>query len=294
MSRPSASDAPVWEEDGRDWPNRESSRFVTAAGLRWHVQRMGEGPLVLLVHGTGASTHSWRDLMPLLAQRCALLAPDLPGHGFTEMPPEAQLTLPGMAEALAGLLDVLEARPTLVVGHSAGAAVLARLCLDGRIAPRRLIALNGAFLPFGGTAGWVLAPVARFLASNMLLPRLFAWRAADDEVVARLARGTGSTIDARGLELYRRLARRPSHVAAALGMMANWDLQTLVRDLPRLRTPLTLVVGANDQAVRPAEARRVTALVPDATQIRLPRLGHLAHEEDPERIAAIILDALRN
>lgn len=292
MSQRPASEAPVWEEDGRDWPNRESSRFVEAGGLRWHVQEMGEGPLVLLIHGTGAATHSWRDLLPLLARRCKVLAPDLPGHGFTTMPPPGKLSLPGMAGLLARLLDALDAKPTLAVGHSAGAAILARLCLDGRIAPRRLIALNGAFLPFRGTAGRVLGPVARLLASNMVLPRLFAWRAGDAEVVARLVRDTGSTIDARGLELYQRLARRPGHVAAALGMMANWDLQALVRDLPRLRTPLTLVVGANDRAIRPAEARRVSALVPDVTQIRLPRLGHLAHEEDPARIAGIILDAL--
>ena len=60
---------PNWERDGRDWPNREASRFVHAAGLRWHVQVMGSGPVVLLLHGTGAATHSWRDLMPKLAER---------------------------------------------------------------------------------------------------------------------------------------------------------------------------------------------------------------------------------
>ena len=56
-----------WATDGADWPNREASRFVEAAGLRWHVQVMGAGPVLLLLHGTGASTHSWRDVMPKLA-----------------------------------------------------------------------------------------------------------------------------------------------------------------------------------------------------------------------------------
>jgi magnesium chelatase accessory protein len=55
-----------WAKDGADWPNREASRFVDAAGMRWHVQVMGQGPVLLLLHGTGASTHSWRDVMPLL------------------------------------------------------------------------------------------------------------------------------------------------------------------------------------------------------------------------------------
>ena len=50
------ADRPTWEHDGRDWPNREHSRFVTAAGLRWHVQVAGQGPDLLLVHGTAAAT----------------------------------------------------------------------------------------------------------------------------------------------------------------------------------------------------------------------------------------------
>ncbi|MDU3043759.1 MAG: alpha/beta hydrolase, partial [Bradyrhizobium sp.] len=62
------SDKPNWSVDGKDWPNRAASRFVDAAGLRWHVQMMGEGPVALLAHGTGAATHSWRDLAPLLAR----------------------------------------------------------------------------------------------------------------------------------------------------------------------------------------------------------------------------------
>ena len=58
-----------WDQDGHDWPNRDASRFVEAAGLTWHVQIAGQGPVLLLLHGTGASTHSWRDLLPGLAER---------------------------------------------------------------------------------------------------------------------------------------------------------------------------------------------------------------------------------
>jgi len=76
----------VWERDGRDWPNRDASRFVRAGGLRWHVQKTGTGPVLLLVHGTGAATHSWRELAPLLARRFTVIAPDLPGPGFTQRP----------------------------------------------------------------------------------------------------------------------------------------------------------------------------------------------------------------
>jgi magnesium chelatase accessory protein len=82
--------------------------------------------------------------------------------------------------------------------------------------------------------------------------------------------------------------RNPRHVRAALEMMANWDLRPLERELPRLAPQLVLVTGENDLTVPPGEAERVRALVATARLERLPGLGHLAHEERPEEIAALV------
>ncbi len=283
-----AGESPAWERDGRDWPNRAASRFIRAGGMRWHVQVMGQGPALLLVHGTGAATHSWRDLAPLLAERFTVIAPDLPGHGFSDCPPAHLLSLPAMAQGLASLLAVLDARPVLAAGHSAGAAILARMCLDQMIAPAALVSLNGALLPLTGLPGHVFAPAARFLAALPGVPRLFARRALDRSLVERLLRDTGSTIDEAGIALYARLVSHPAHVAATLGMMAKWDLRPLERDLPRLKTRLVLVAGGNDRTIPPDDARRIRALVPGAALHPLPGLGHLAHEERPAEIAALI------
>lgn len=275
------------ERDGADWPNREASRMVEAGGLRWHVQMAGDGPPLLLLHGTGAATHSWRDALPVLAQRHRVLAPDLPGHGFTVSAGSESLSLPGMARALAALLATLDFKPRIAVGHSAGAAILARLCLDHRIAPDLLISLNGALLPFAGVAGHILPPMAKMLFLNPFAPRLFAW-SADRAAVARLLEGTGSRIDARGVALYGRLFANPAHVAGALGMMANWDLHSLQRDLPRLSTRVALLAATNDKTVAPSVARKVAALLPDASLVEINGLGHLAHEEAPARLCDII------
>ena len=280
---------PAWDREGRDWPNRAASRFVQAAGLRWHVQVMGAGPTVVLAHGTGSATHSWRDLAPLLASRFTVVAPDLPGHGFTQLPAPPGLSLAAMARSLAALLHALDATPPLVVGHSAGAAVLARMSIDGQIAPGVLVSLNGALLPFRGVAGQVFAPLARLLLDTPLVPRLFAWRADDPARVERLIRNTGSVIDRAGVELYRRLVRNPSHVAAALGMMARWDLEGLERDLSRLNPLLVQMVGERDRAIPPGEARKVARIVPRGRVHLLPGLGHLAHEERPQAIADLIV-----
>ncbi len=281
-----------WARDGRDWPNRQASRFVHAAGLRWHVQVMGEGPAILLVHGTGAATHSWRDLLPLLARHATVVAPDLPGHGFTEAGPLHRLSLPGMARSLTALLEVLGIRPALAVGHSAGAAIVVRQALDGAIEPHAIVGLNAALLPFGGVAGKLFSPLAKLLVVNPLVPRLFAWRAADRAMVERLVCETGSVLDARGIALYQRVVRNAGHAAGALGMMANWDLDSLARDLPRLRVRLTLLTGAADRTIPPAQAREVARLVAGASVVALPDLGHLAHEERPAPVADLLLRAL--
>ena len=272
-----------------DWPNAAHSRFVRVSGLRWHVQVAGNGPLLLLVHGTGAATHSWRDLLPALAGNFTVVAPDLPGHGFTQAPPGHRLSLPGMARDIAALMANMGLQPEIAVGHSAGAAILCRMSLDGTLPARGIVSLNGAMLPLAGTAGQLFAPLARLLVGLPLLPNLFAWRAGDLRVVEKLLAGTGSTLDRRGVDLYARVVRQPSHAAAALRMMANWDLAPLVRDLPRLSAALLLIAGAGDRSIPPADATRLRDMVPGASLAIMPGLGHLAHEEDFAAAASLIV-----
>ena len=270
-----------------------SGRFVTAGGHEWHIWDLGRGPEVLLLHGAGASTHSWRGISPILARHFRLLFPDMPGHGRTVSPRDLKLGLPVMCEAIGALLHRLRFRPKLAIGHSAGAAILARMVLDGRIEPAALVSINGALLPLQGMPGLLFSPVARLLVSNPVAPRVLAWRASHGSVVERLIENTGSKLDAEGVSLYRQLCRDPNHVAGALSMMANWSLTSLEKDLPRLRTPLFLVVGENDLTVSPKLADRVRRLNPQARLVSLPGLGHLAHEEQPRTAAAVLLDIAR-
>ena len=286
-----------WQVDGLDWPNRAHSRFVSAAGLLWHVQEFSStrinAPLVLLIHGTASATHSWRHVAPLLAQHYRVLAIDLPGHAFTEMPtPASALSLSSMAQRVAGLLQQMQLSPNLVVGHSAGAAVAARMALDGSVQPAALVSLNGAFIRFGGMANAIFAPMARLMASGTLAAKFFAWQADDPVVIQRLMRSTGSVIDANGMRWYQRLMQSPGHVRAALAMMAHWDLETLERELPKLTIPVWLVAAENDLTVPPQQAAQVAKRLPQAKRVLWPMLGHLAHEESPRQCVDLLNEVM--
>lgn len=298
MSKLAALD---WQRDGQQWPHRERSRFVQAAGLRWHVQHWpapaAHSATVLLLHGTGASSHSWRDVAPLLAGHMQVISLDLPGHAFTDLPAEGasspMLSLPGMAQGTRALVDALKVEPDLMVGHSAGAAVAVRMALDRLAQPRLIISLNGALLPLHGLAGQFFAPAARMMASMPWIPRLFAHQARDRAVTERLLQSTGSQISQDGVDLYAKLVASPSHAAAALGMMAQWDLHALADRLPRLRVALDLIVATSDKTVRPAQAEQVLTLLDPtlrATLTRFEGLGHLSHEEQPSRTAEKLIE----
>jgi len=265
------------------------AQFLDAGPHRWHISRQGKGPVCLLLHGTGASLHSWSALTSHLAARHEVIAVDLPGHARTVTPRRASLSLDSMARDVATLLDVLDVKPVLAVGHSAGAALVAELSLNGKLDEAALVGIAPAMLLLDGLPGFLFPPLARIAAGIDWLPKLFAHRARDPRHVRRLLDGTGSRLDAPALAEYERLLADPTHVAGVLRMMAEWDLAGLDARLARLHAPFLLLAGANDRTVPLRNAYRTEALLPRATLEVLDGLGHLAHEEDPNRVAARLL-----
>jgi magnesium chelatase accessory protein len=312
------SEALSWDRDGADWPLREHSRFISMGHLRWHVQRLRPAPTagapahpqrIWLLHGTGASTHTWRDLAPILAQHHEVIGVDLPGHAFTRGAVDEDLTLTGMARALIdlqaavgrqqpdGLPSTKSSGGTPVaadtwLGHSAGAAVALQVKMLQPTRVREVISLNGALLPWGGRAASLFMPLARALATNTWTTRFFLWNARRPGTVDLLLRDTGSVIDERGYRLYERLAHNEVHLRAVLRMMAQWELEPFAQELPRLQGPVTLISSAQDGTVPPSVSARAAALIRDARLIALPRWGHLGHEEAPAEWASLVLQTM--
>ncbi|WP_112320753.1 alpha/beta fold hydrolase BchO [Oceanibium sediminis] len=273
-----------------DWPNAEMSRMVETRSYRWHVQQAGQGPDVLLLHGAGAATHSWRGMLPRLAGRARVCAMDLPGHGFTQTRVRGRVGLRPMAEDVTQLLSTLGMTPALVIGHSAGCALALEMARAQGL-QSRLLGLNPALAPFEGIAGWLFPSLARVLALNPLTAPFVA-RTTSAAAVARLIDSTGSRIDAEGMRCYLTLMRRASHIEGTLRMMSAWNLGPLLEALPDIAMPCRMMTGARDSTVPPATTRRAIESLPAATLESVAGLGHLMHEEDPARFSEIALTML--
>ncbi|MEO0410361.1 MAG: alpha/beta fold hydrolase BchO [Pseudomonadota bacterium] len=277
-----------WLKHGSHWPHNAISRFVEAGGARWHVQRMGQGPQILLLHGSGATTHSFAGLLPLLADSFEVIALDLPGHGFTSPLKSSQPTLPGVSQAIAALLKAENVDPALVVGHSAGGAIAVRLAAKQLIDPAGVISINGAFYPFPGAAALMFPAFAKVLFLNPFVPSLVARSASNPRRVAKLIDSTGSTLDAAGLELYRRALSSKNHVEGTLAMMANWDLVPMEEALKMLQLPVLQIIGGKDKTIRPSAAQKTASLLKQGQLIEFDGRGHLVHEEVPNKVADVI------
>jgi magnesium chelatase accessory protein len=278
-----------------DWPHREHSRSVRVGALDWHVQVMGRGPTLLLLHGSGASAHSWADLLELLAGHATLVVPDLPGHAFTTGASAADMTLPGMNSALAGLLAALKLpAPVLVAGHSAGAALGLRWALSAAAPPATVVGFNPSLVaPASAYTDW-LAPLINPVATSMPMAQLLAAVAVRTGMVDGLLNSTQSVLPPAQRERYRLLFGRPEHVRGAMGFMAAADLPALLKEGERLPSAAHFIVGTRDAWVPEASLRPVLAQHFPQALVERWAGGHVLHEEMPHKAASLLIGVLES
>lgn len=283
-----------WTEHGSRWPHRERSRFVEAAGVRWHLQEWpagegGAGPTALLLHGSGGSSHSWAALAPRLAEAgLGLLVPDLPGHAFTSRSDDRVLTLDGMTRTVEGLLASLGQTPELVIGHSAGAAVALEVARRGRPSP----AVVGVCPSVVAGRESHTGPLHRLLAPGFrsgFTARFAAGLVRHTGSLEALLRTTGSRVPEPSKRLYRLLTSSPRHVNATLTLFTQWDPEAVERSLARTEVRTLLLAGGADGWIPRKDVEKAAGLLPEGRLRVLDGLGHLAHEEAPDRVAEAVL-----
>jgi len=248
----------------------------------------GDGPLVLLLHGTYWSRVWQTAIAPLAAAGLRPVAVDLPGCGRSG----GSLTLdagavPALAAWVERFLDALGAEaPLRIAGHDIGGAIAQRLAVRGTPTVERLALVNSVTYD-----SWPVPGVGRYRD-----PEVVAATTAGELVEARrtaLTAAIGRPIDGDELTEYLspwtdlRVAR--SWMALAGAADPRYTLE-LVEDLAAAAVPTLLVWGEEDTFQRVEFAERYAAEIPGATLLRLPGSGHIPMESAPEATAAALAE----
>jgi pimeloyl-ACP methyl ester carboxylesterase len=268
-------------------------QYVTVHGYRRAYVKAGNGPAVLLVHGIGDSSDTWRPVLEQLAEHHTVIAPDLLGHGRSEKP-RADYTVGGYANGMRDLLAVLEVDRATVVGHSLGGGVAAqfayqfperceRLVLVGSgglgrtVSPLlRVAAVPGveALMPLLG-----LPPVKLFSRIGASVLRLF------DTSLGRDAEEILAVFDALPNTEARRAILRTlrSGVDWQGQVITMLDRAYLAHDVPTL-----IVWGRRDAIIPLGHARLARIAFPDSELVIFDEAGHFPHHTDPPRFARVV------
>ncbi len=264
------------------------SQFVEVNGLRLHYKIAGQGePALLLLHGFAASTFTWREVMPSLAQEGTTIAFDRPAFGLTErpMPDEWQGENPYRTEAqpgfVIGLMDKLGMTEAVLVGNSAGGTVAVSTALNYPERVTALVLVDPAIYAGGGTPNW-LRPILRTPQARRLGP-LFVRRIQEwGQDMLNSAWHDPAKVTPEVREGYTKLLR-----------IANWDralweftLASHPLGLPdrlnELQMPTLVITGDDDRIVPTEQSVRLAGELPNAELAVIPNCGHVPQEECPE------------
>ncbi len=264
-----------------------AEQFLRIDGQWVHFERAGSGPPLLLIHGFGGSTFSWREVQPALAADFDVIAVDLSGFGYTERPKAAAAyTIEAQIGLLLRLLDALSIQQLNVAGHSYGAGLALRLAIEHPERVRTLILVDGGPNE-GAPAGVATIPaflrplfacfVERFFLTPDGIRDLLSNFVHRREVITEpVVRGYLERLRVEGLAdalngLFEAAARTPPPV-----------------DPTAVRQPTLIVWGTHDRVFPIATGRALAERIAGSSFVEFERSGHLPMEEEPERFVEAV------
>ncbi len=272
-------------------------QYRTVHGYRRAFVHVGKGPALLLIHGIGDSSETWRDLIPLLARDHTVIAPDLLGHGCSDKP-RADYSVAGYANAMRDLLSVLGVEQATVVGHSLGGGVAMQFAYQYPDRCERLVLVSS-----GGVSRDVhpLLRLASTPGAELVLPmlRLRAARLLGRGAFSLLgALGTDIGLDAADMvRVFEALPDVTARRAFVRTLRAVVDLRGqvitmldrcyLTRGMPTL-----LIWGRHDAIIPHTHAALAHSAMPGSRLETFEGAGHFPHHANPTRFLHVLYDFL--
>jgi pimeloyl-ACP methyl ester carboxylesterase len=262
-----------------------SSRTAEIDGVKLHYLTAGRGPAVLLLHGYAETSRMWRPIIPLLAERFTIIAPDLPGIGDSEIP-EHGIDMKTSATRIHSLLHSLGAGKARVVGHDIGLMVAYAFARQFPTETEKLIVMD-AFLP--GVPGWegiYNAPNVWHFRFNGPYPEALVKgreRTYFEYFWNVFAADKTRSIPEADRKAYTEAYSRPGRMRAGWAYFASWP--GLAKDFAQLsQTKLTMPVLSigGDKSLGNELAEQMKLVASDVTVIVLKDTGHWLMEERPK------------
>jgi pimeloyl-ACP methyl ester carboxylesterase len=271
------------------------SRFADVEGVRFHYLTAGKGPVVILLHGYTQTSRMWRPLIPRLAEKFTVIAPDLPGIGDSSIPRNSfdMKTAAVRVHALAKSLAVAKAR---VVGHDIGLMVAYAYSALYPAEVEKLVVMD-AFLP--GVPGWELA----YDNPNMWH---FRFNGATPEALVKgresiyfayfwndLAADKAHSLPAADREAYVAAYSRPGRMHAGWAYFAAWpDTARTFADLAQTQLTIPVLSIAGEKASAAILGPQMKRVATNVTVIELKGSGHWLMEERPKETMDALVDFL--
>jgi len=271
------------------------TRYRTVHGHRRAFRMAGKGRAILLIHGIGDSSDTWRDIMPGLARNYRVLAPDLLGHGASDKP-RADYSLAAYANGMRDLLGVLGIERVTLVGHSLGGAVAMQFAYQFPERCERLVLVGT-----GGISRQVTPllraatlPGAELLLLALSLPTMRTQLGLAVKALRLLDTGLG--VDAP--DLLRVVDALPDGTSRnafirTLRAVVDWRGQVgtmLDRCYLAGGMPTMLVWGGRDQVVPATHAGLGHVAMPGSRLEIFEEAGHFPFRTDPQRFENVLRD----
>lgn len=264
-------------------------RFIRVGDQLVHVEQTGSGEPVVLIHGFGASTYSWRKVIPDLSRSHRVVALDLSGFGYTQRPTaRASYTREAQAQLVLGTLDALGIDRAHFVGHSYGGGITLYLASQHPERFRSMVLVDSSAPTYANDRR---SRLAAFRPLDSLLARLVFLKPAMIRRSLLSSFWDDSLVTDDLVQAYQERLAIEGATDAFYGLTAPAPAGAKV-ELDKINVAALVIWGAHDTLIAPETGRRAAARMPRAEFVLFDRSGHLPMEEEPEAFLRAVLPFL--